>query len=123
MLTESHKSNIAKALSKLSSENIEYIKENRDKFSIIELATHLRYEPIAISYNDDGIERKYYPDFLVTLSNDNLILCEIKPEKLISYNRNKIKIEAGKRACSELGWEYKLITEKVLFGRSAKNIL
>jgi hypothetical protein len=77
---------------------------------------NFQYEPICLRYNYNGRQRNYYPDFLVRLKTGQIVIYEIKPENLVNYGKNKPKAASGRRFCRKMGWEYKIVTEKVLFG-------
>lgn len=77
---------------------------------------NFQYEPICIRYNYRGKKRNYYPDFLVRMKNGDIFLYEVKPRSLIDYGKNKPKAASGRRFCRKMGWNYKIITEDVLFG-------
>ena len=76
---------------------------------------NFQYEPICIRYNYKGRKRNYYPDFLVRMKDGDILIYEVKPKKLMNYGKNKPKAASGRRFCKKMGWEYKIITEDVLF--------
>ena len=76
---------------------------------------NFQYEPMALRYNYKGGKRNYYPDFLVRMTDGNIIIYEVKPKNLVNYGKNKPKAAAGRRFCRKMGWSYKIITEDVLF--------
>jgi hypothetical protein len=76
---------------------------------------NFQYEPLCLRYNYKGKKRNYYPDFLVRMKDDRVLIYEVKPQSLISYGKNKPKAAAGRRFCRKMGWEYQIITENVLF--------
>jgi hypothetical protein len=72
-----------------------------------------KYEPFAIEYEFEGVKRFYTPDFLVTYDNrDELV--EVKPERMVEYGRNPIKIETAKEYCNKHDLFFKVITEEDL---------
>lgn len=95
-------------------------------------------ESISISYMFRGQKKTYYPDFFIKIINkQNKIdkyLIEIKPAKECgpptkkgrkratylkeheTWEKNKAKWEAAKRVCKKMGWNWKILTEKELFG-------
>lgn len=98
-------------------------------------------EPIGISYFDSSTakNRKYYPDFLVKVNNNNktsIFLVEVKPYKQIcapkmTKRKNKVKFlneqktfqtnvskwKAAKSFCIKKGWQFIVLTEKEIYGR------
>jgi len=104
--------------------------------NIIEYAS----EEIAIPYRSpvDGKIHRYFPDFYIKVKepdgNIKKYLIEIKPYKqtmppkkpqrqtkgyiyeAYEYAKNQSKWEAAKEYCKDRQWEFKVITEKELFG-------
>ena len=98
-------------------------------------------EEIAIPYVSpvDKKRHRYYPDFLVELKNRKgeieTILIEVKPLKQTKvpkkpkrmsrgfineanrYLINKAKWEAAEKVCNKQGWEFKILTEKEIYGK------
>ena len=98
-------------------------------------------EPIGIPYIDyTGKQRRYFPDVIFKCKtpegNEKTYVIEIKPvketvppivnrrkrHKTILYEKqtwetNIRKWNAAKQYCKLKGWEFKLITEKEIFGR------
>lgn len=78
-----------------------------------------RYEPYSIPYVSNkrsGRERKYWPDFEVTMSDGSRVLVEIKPKRKVSQTINVKKFMAATLACVTLGITFKVITEVDLKG-------
>ena len=92
-------------------------------------------ESVEIKYFDsnDKKEHRYYPDFLIQLQDDTIILIEVKPESQIrepkkpkrmtakakrnylnafeTYRKNMLKFNAAVKYCAKRGWVFKIITE------------
>lgn len=84
-----------------------FIKEIEQKNLIWRTAQN---KNLRIKYIDQkGVNRTYVADFLI---NEN-ILVEVKPKPLWNVKSVQIKAEAGRKFCSNLGWEYKLIDIEV----------
>jgi hypothetical protein len=99
-------------------------------------------EEMAIPYVSprDGERHKYFPDFIVriltTQGTEKMVMVEIKPyaqtyppkppkrktksyyEKAITYEVNCAKWEAAKSVCESKNWEFKILTEKDLYGKT-----
>lgn len=70
-----------------------------------------KHHKIRIPYIDEsGINRNYAPDILV----DGYFLEEIKPDGLLQYSRNQLKITAGIEYCSKNNLEFRIINDKIL---------
>jgi len=70
-----------------------------------------KHHKIRIPYIDEtGINRNYAPDILV----DNYFLEEIKPDGLLQYSRNQLKITAGYEYCKNNNLEFRIINDKIL---------
>ena len=98
-------------------------------------------EEISIPYLDPstGRIRRYFPDVYMKVKDvDGAIkkyLIEIKPKRqtlpptvpkrknksyineVYTYAKNQAKWEAAREFCKDNGWEFKLITEKELYGK------
>tara|TARA_R110000824_G_scaffold25246_1_gene88095 strand:+ start:235 stop:687 length:453 start_codon:yes stop_codon:yes gene_type:complete len=95
-------------------------------------------EEIAIPYVSpkDNRVHKYYPDFIAEHKNDKgtieTLVIEVKPDKqtkppkprkktrsflgeCLTYEINKSKWEAAKKACKEKNWRFVILTEKQIF--------
>ena len=73
------------------------------------------YEPIAIPYEFKSKMKSYFPDFII---KDTNIIFEVKPLNLIKDDRNVAKMNA---AISN-GYDFRYITEDVLFGTAPLNL-
>ena len=92
-------------------------------------------ESISIPYYDpvQRRRRRYFPDFLVTINNQNTFIVEIKPAKETrpprktknksmktmlyedkTFMTNKAKWEAALQFCEKMGYTFKILTEKEL---------
>jgi len=70
-----------------------------------------KHHKIRIPYIDEeGVNRNYAPDILV----DNQFLEEIKPDGLLQYSRNQLKIAAGIEYCKNNNLEFRVINDTVL---------
>ena len=97
-------------------------------------------EEVAIPYVSpvDGKRHRYYPDFIVELKNKKgdieTLMIEVKPlkqtkppkkpkrmtKRFISeaktFSVNMAKWDAAKQVCDNKGWEFRLLTEKEIYG-------
>lgn len=94
-------------------------------------------EPLIPYHNPNtGTTWNYHPDFLIKLRTQTGVkiqLIEIKPKKqtmppktdgrrstvireTMMWNMNQAKWTAAKKYCDSHGWEFKILTEKDLFG-------
>lgn len=74
------------------------------------LIVTVKKSPFRILYNVNGHNHNYIPDFLV---NDK-ILIEIKPVKLLDFDLNPLKFQAGTKFCLERELRYVILTESEL---------
>lgn len=97
-------------------------------------------EEISIPYLDPSTNRikRYFPDVYMKVKdvdgNIKKYLIEIKPKRqtvppaprkktksyiteVYTYQKNKAKWKAAEEFCKDNGWEFKLITEKELYGK------
>ena len=72
-------------------------------------------EPFYIEYVDEGVDKWYYPDIIVTYENGHKELLEIKPTKLLNDRVVKLKQSAAQIYCKEHNIIYKFITETEVF--------
>ena len=89
----------------------------------------------------DNSQHRYFPDFLVranTKTGIKTMMWEVKPQnqsdepkmkskitkryitEVARYGVNQSKWRAAKKFCDDRGWEFRVITENDLFGKSAK---
>lgn len=90
-------------------------------------------ECVVVPYMFNGKMRRYFPDFLVIMSDGRKVLIEIKPARetkpprktkkkskktimyeSVTYIRNQKKWESAQAFCHKKGWEFKILTEKEL---------
>lgn len=71
-------------------------------------------EPFIIPYVFRKRDRNYKPDVLVTHTNGEKTLVEVKPLALVNGPKNKAKMISAKAYCRENGLIYRLITERDL---------
>jgi|TARA_E500000318_G_scaffold101482_1_gene104984 hypothetical protein len=98
-------------------------------------------EEVCIPYMSpvDHKRHRYYPDFLVEIKNKKdeieTILIEVKPFKQTQtpkkpkrvtktfineakrYSINQAKWDAARAVCENKGWEFKIMTEREIYGR------
>jgi hypothetical protein len=98
-------------------------------------------EELAIPYVSpvDRKRHKYYPDFLIEMKNRKgqieTVLIEVKPYKQTQVPQkpkrmtktfenatktflvNQAKWDAAKIVCENKGWEFKILTEKEIYGK------
>lgn len=75
------------------------------------------YEPYPIEYVSNyrtGKQRKYWPDFEVTLKNGVRVLVEIKPKKKLNLLTNVKKFAAARVYCEGHGLTWVVVTEAEL---------
>lgn len=66
-----------------------------------------------IPYTDlAGKRRNYIPDFVVTMSNGDTVIEEIKPLALVSSDLNRAKFSACRAFCRRRKWRFAVLTEK-----------
>lgn len=70
-------------------------------------------QPLIISYQHKGKERKYTPDFHVVRNGQN-ILVECKPEKRVHSDENQRKFAAAQSWCDVEGWIFQVVTDTQL---------
>jgi len=72
------------------------------------------YEPFAIEYVSNVKTkriRRYFPDFLITKTDDSKVLVEIKPLKRLSTAKVVKKLMAAKAWCAQNNLVFLVITE------------
>ncbi len=93
-------------------------------------------EELAIPYRSpiDNLIHRYFPDMVVTMTNGQKYICEIKPKKQCSppkpkknkkrmlqeameYAKNNAKWNAAKAYAESKGWQFKIMTEENLYGK------
>ena len=76
-------------------------------------------EEVKIPYFFENKSRTYYPDFLITMidNNDEVVdkLVEIKPHYQRNWKINKVKWKSAKEVCDKLDMEFVVLTEKEIF--------
>ena len=75
--------------------------------------------PKPIKYKFEGVIHNYFPDVLLTFTNEKKLLIEIKPNYYLNDKKNKAKFKAGKEYTlnnSETYISYEVFTEDILFG-------
>lgn len=92
-------------------------------------------EELIVWYADpvSGNPRRYFPDFLAEIDN-KVYMLEVKPfnqtqpskaktkrrflKESMVFARNHAKFTAAERYCAKRGWEFKVLTERELFGHN-----
>lgn len=70
-----------------------------------------RRTPARLVYSDSkGIEHFYFPDFRVRHADGTVALEEIKPEALLEYKNNGLKLTALRLYCKRRGYSCRVIT-------------
>ncbi|TPG70263.1 hypothetical protein EEL31_18370 [Brevibacillus laterosporus] len=69
------------------------------------------HQPLVIHYSNQGIQRRYFPDFKVITKSNGTFLIEVKPEKFKDTEENRIKFVVGRLFCRKQGWEFQVKTE------------
>lgn len=89
----------------------------RDYIKVLEFDSMVeKYEsqPIEIEYTYEGKNRRYYPDFLVTMTTGDEFIVEVKPQRKLEDEDVKLKEEVGKMYCKEEGMSYKIVSEECI---------
>jgi len=74
-------------------------------------------QPVQIPYvTVDGKESLYTPDYLVEYLDRSPVLFEVKSAEWLKENKVQYQsaIDAGKRFAASNGWEYRIVTDKVI---------
>lgn len=95
-----------------------YEKKAVDILNSFEDVITIRTEPLRISYEINGIRRYYLPDFLISMTNGDLYLIEVKPKSQIKEERNQIKFAAACNYAEEHNMIFLIWTEDILFSNS-----
>lgn len=73
--------------------------------------TYFSYESLKIPYFHKGAWHNYIPDLKVTFADNSIEIWEIKPANQTHYEQNKAKWVAANNYCSNLGWNFVVLTE------------
>ena len=65
-------------------------------------------DSISIPYVFESKQRKYYPDFLIN-TRSNIIILEVKADKLQEEPRTRCKLAALRDFCSRMGYKYAVV--------------
>ena len=68
-------------------------------------------EPFSIEYEFLGAVLNYTPDVMVYFNDQRLRLVEIKPKRMLTWDKNVAKIRAAIEYCAECKMEFATITE------------
>lgn len=77
------------------------------------------FEPNRIKYSIDNVDRHYYPDIGIILSNSKEFILEIKPKSKLLENINIAKFNAARKT----NINFKILTEDDIFSNNLKEIL
>jgi hypothetical protein len=69
----------------------------------------LERTPFRWVYKLDGVERYYFPDWLLTYRNGNKVLEEVKPWQICRLSEAKAKFKIAKVECAALGIEFRVV--------------
>lgn len=69
------------------------------------------YEPIKIPYFWRGEWHNYIPDLRINFIDSSTQIWEIKPANQTNYEQNKAKWAAAHNFCTNVGWEFVVLTE------------
>lgn len=88
----------------------------RDYIYLLEYDTRVMFyyeQPIKITFEDNGKNRYYIPDFFVEYKNGNKEIIEIKYENDLIVNKLKYqqKFKAAKHFCHKNGISFRILTE------------
>lgn len=72
---------------------------------------NFKYEDIKIPYFFKGKWHNYIPDLKVTFIDNSIEIWEIKPANQTNYEQNKCKWVAANNFCTNLGWNFVVLTE------------
>ena len=95
-----------------------YEKKAVDILNSFEDVITIRTEPLRIPYEISGIRRYYLPDFLVSMTNGDLYLIEVKPRSQVKEERNQIKFAAARNYAKEHNMIFLIWTEDILFSNN-----
>jgi hypothetical protein len=95
-----------------SSWELYFMKQLDEKENVVKYSNRL-----SIPYKHiDGSNHSYIPDLLIEYSDGKKELVEIKPARYIEDEINQLKFKAGEGYAKSLGWDWKILTEKEIFG-------
>ncbi|WP_068792297.1 TnsA endonuclease N-terminal domain-containing protein [Brevibacillus laterosporus] len=86
----------------------------RDYIKLLEFDQDIisyEHQPLVINYSNQGKAARYFPDFKIITKQHGTILIEVKPEKFINLEENRIKFAVGRMFCQKQGWEFQVKTE------------
>ncbi|GAB3261466.1 TnsA endonuclease N-terminal domain-containing protein [Chitinimonas naiadis] len=83
-------------------------------FEISPLIASYREQPITIRYLDDGRQRRYTPDFEVTLVDARSVMVEIKPQRSLDRPEVAAKLEAVTRYFDQMGTSFAVLDDRIL---------
>lgn len=70
-----------------------------------------KYEGIKVPYFFQGEWHNYIPDLRVDFVDGTVEMWEIKPANQTTYDKNKAKWSAANNFCSNIGWNFVVLTE------------
>jgi len=95
-----------------------YEKKAVDILNSFEDVISIKAEPLRIPYEVSGARRFYLPDFLVSMTNGDSYLIEVKPMSQMEEGRNQIKFAAAKRYAKKHNMIFLIWTEDILFNNN-----
>lgn len=72
----------------------------------------IQHQPFHLKFSYQGRPYSYYPDYMLTFNNQQIVIAEVKPLKKLNDARNPVKFEVGRRFCAENGWAFRVYTEE-----------
>jgi len=109
--------------------HLEYSLE-RDRAQLLEVDPYVKWykeQPFRIEYEDEGKEKKMFPDFLVARIDDSLTVEEIKPYDKANDPDIKRRFAIEKKLLEQDGYLFEVHTEKEIRGgfklENAKKLL
>ncbi len=72
------------------------------------------YEPFAVPYLFEGVQKNYIPDILITYENGTKTLVEVKPKAFVDHGINQAKFAAARNLCVLLDISFEVWTEDIL---------
>ncbi|MDN3575694.1 Tn7 transposase TnsA N-terminal domain-containing protein [Chitinimonas viridis] len=83
-------------------------------FETSPLIVSYREQPITIRYLDCGQQRRYTPDFELTLVNGRTVMVEIKPQHSLNRPDIAAKLAAVSRHFDEMGTPFTVLDDRIL---------
>jgi len=74
-----------------------------------------QYEPLGVPYVWEGKKRHTLPDFLVTMTDDSMVMIDVKPRGYTYNDKERAKAAACSVYCEQRGWRYEVWDERRLW--------